>query len=271
MITGWIKTPSGPKQLNWTPDSPDIRDYKYRKHPEWTMGVSVASLPTSVDLRLLCPPVYDQRQIGSCTANGSAALFQFVSMKEGLTRHLGAAMPSRRFIYHKEMMYEGDCNGDNGAQVRTGLKVLATVGVCSEADYPYSDNVQDYIKPIPNAIFAKAWWNKAITYLALDQDLTQMKTCLAAGYPFVFGFTVYDSFESQAVANTGAVPMPKPNESVLGGHCVVAVGYDDSNSRFIIRNSWSDSWGMAGYCTMPYQYLTNADLSDDFWTLRMVN
>jgi C1A family cysteine protease len=97
-----------------------------------------------------------------------------------------------------------------------------------------------------------------------------MKGCLAAGYPFVYGFTVYESFESPAVANKGAAPMPSPSEKVLGGHALVAVGYDDSSQVFISRNSWGPTWGMQGYFTIPYAYLTDNNLSDDFWTIRLV-
>jgi C1A family cysteine protease len=97
-----------------------------------------------------------------------------------------------------------------------------------------------------------------------------MKGCLAAGYPFVFGFTVYESFESASVAKTGVVPYPSTGEKVLGGHAVLAVGYDDASQRFIVRNSWGPGWGMKGYFTIPYSYLTDNNLSDDFWTIRMV-
>jgi C1A family cysteine protease len=97
-----------------------------------------------------------------------------------------------------------------------------------------------------------------------------MKGCLAAGFPFVYGFTVYESFESAAVAKTGKVPMPKPGEKVLGGHAVLAVGYDDKQDRFLTRNSWGPSWGQKGYFTMPYAYLTEPNLSDDFWTIRLL-
>jgi C1A family cysteine protease len=98
-----------------------------------------------------------------------------------------------------------------------------------------------------------------------------MRGCLASGYPFVFGFTVYESFESQDVAKTGVVPMPSPNEQTVGGHAVLAVGYDDSQQRFIVRNSWGPDWGMKGYFTIPYAYLTQSNLSDDFWTIRLIS
>jgi C1A family cysteine protease len=105
--------------------------------------------------------------------------------------------------------------------------------------------------------------------MRVTRDLRQMKGCLADGFPFVFGFSVYDSFESDAVATTGVVP--KPTESLLGGHAVLAVGYDDASSRFLVRNSWGKGWGLPkipGYFTLPYGFVQSRGLSADFWTLR---
>ena len=97
-----------------------------------------------------------------------------------------------------------------------------------------------------------------------------MQGCLASGYPFVFGFTVYASFESAAVAKTGKMPMPKSGEQVVGGHAVLAVGYNNDQRVFIIRNSWGDGWGDKGYFYMPYAYLLDDNLADDLWTIRLV-
>jgi C1A family cysteine protease len=109
-----------------------------------------------------------------------------------------------------------------------------------------------------------------VSYARVVQTLNQMKGCLASGYPFVFGFTVYESFENQQVAQTGHAPMPTPNEQVLGGHAVMAVGYEDAHHWFIVRNSWGTGWGMQGYFTLPYAYLLDTNLSSDFWTIRIV-
>jgi len=248
------------KRFGWIPDLPDQRDHIYAAPFERT-----DVLPTSVDLRPNCPPVYDQGQLGSCTANAIAAAFQFDEMKENLSPDF---MPSRLFIYYNERVIEGDVSADNGAQIRDGMKTLATQGVCSEDMWPY-DPTQFATQPPANC-YQVALQNEATSYQRIVQDIGQLKGCLASGYPFVFGFTVYESFQSQAVAQSGHAPMPGPDEQVLGGHAVLAVGYDDSQQWFIIRNSWGTTWGMQGYFTLPYDYLLQRNLSSDFWTVRSV-
>jgi C1A family cysteine protease len=96
----------------------------------------------------------------------------------------------------------------------------------------------------------------------------EMRTCLAEGFPFVFGFTVYTAFETSVVGKSGVLNMPAKGEKVLGGHPVMCVGYDDTEQRFLIRNSWGADWSKQGYFTMPYAYLGDRNLSDDFWTIR---
>jgi len=248
------------KRYGWVPDLPDARDHMYAAPVEM-----LATLPAKVDLRPHCPPVYDQGQLGSCTGNAIAGAVQFEREKQKLKPDL---VPSRLFIYYGERVIEGTVGTDSGAQIRDGIKVVAKQGVPPETDWPY-DIAKFAQKPPPKA-FADALHDRAVSYSRLSQSLSQMKGCLASGYPFVLGFTVYDSFESQQVAKTGVVPMPASGESVLGGHAVMAVGYDDGQQRFIVRNSWGPGWGMQGYFTMPYAYLTERNLSSDFWTIRLV-
>src|SRR5208282_408149 len=100
------------------------------------------------------------------------------------------------------------------------------------------------------------------------ESIHDMKVCLASGYPFVVGITVYEGFESPQVAQTGVVPMPGLNENVIGGHAVLVVGYSDEDQVFIVRNSWGTGWGLNGYFLIQYTYLSNPDLADDFWTIR---
>jgi C1A family cysteine protease len=185
-------------------------------------------------------------------------------MKQGMK----SFVPSRLFIYYNERVLEHTVNSDSGAQIRDGMKVVAKQGAPPETDWPY--DIAKFADKPPAHAFSDAGKNKVMSYQRMNRALSQFKGCLASGYPFVFGFTVYDSFESTTVAQTGHAPMPQANEQVAGGHAVLAVGYDDQNQWFIVRNSWGDSWGMKGYFTLPYQYLLETNLSDDFWTIRLV-
>jgi C1A family cysteine protease len=152
--------------------------------------------------------------------------------------------------------------------IRDGVKSVAKQGDCPEPNWPY--DISQFAKKPPAPCFTEALKYKVVQYQRLVQSTAQMKGCLASGYPFVFGFTVYESFETPEVAQTGQVPMPAAGEQVLGGHCMLVVGYDDALQRFVVRNSWGGAWGLEGYCTMPYAYLTDPNLSSDFWTIRLI-
>jgi C1A family cysteine protease len=122
----------------------------------------------------------------------------------------------------------------------------------------------------PAVCYTSAKLDRALQYARVTQTLTQIQGCLAAGFPFVFGFTVYDSVESDPVARTGVMPMPAPGERVQGGHAVMAVGYDNTKRVVIVRNSWGSDWGQQGYVTMPYEFIIQPSYASDFWTIRSV-
>jgi C1A family cysteine protease len=205
--------------------------------------------------------VEDQGNLGSCTANALVGALEFLEIKDKVPY----ADLSRLFIYYNERVIEHTTGSDSGAMLRDGIKTLAKQGACSEKKWPY---LISKFRTKPTAACYKEALQHQITSYQRLQTLDEMRACLAEGFPFVFGFTVYESFESQQVAQSGVVQMPQPGERVLGGHAVVAVGYQDAAKRFIVRNSWGPAWGMKGYFTMPYDYLANRDLSDDFWVVR---
>lgn len=241
----------------WRRDSLDHRDHFRAVRP--TFG-----LPKLVDLRPHCPPVYDQGQLGSCTANAIAAAFDFERKRQGLD-FVG---PSRLFVYYNEREMEGTVGYDAGAELRDGIKSVAKQGVCPETEWPY--DISRFRETPSIECYDTALKDRSVEYGRIDQSLDQIRATLAAGYPFVFGISIFPSFESEEVAKTGIVPMPEPNEKPLGGHALMAAGYDDSRGAALIRNSWGTGWGASGYFWLPYSYLTNANLAADFWDIKLV-
>jgi C1A family cysteine protease len=253
-------------KYGWRRDRPDIRDFKFERMVT-LKTLRTATLPAHVYLRRFCSQITDQGQLGSCTANALTNLLEYNECANGRGGKQFKDL-SRLFVYYNERTLEGTAGQDAGAELRDGIKSLATYGVCPETEWPYVEN--KFAMPPTAQCYGDAIPYKIHSYYTLN-TLTDMRVSLANGHPFVFGFTVYESFESDAVANTGIVQMPQAREQVLGGHAVMAMGYNDAQQRFLVKNSWGKDWGLkgelGGYFTLPYGYFTDPNLSSDFWTV----
>jgi len=254
------------RKLAWKPDLPDQRDYSFEKL-SWEQKYDTLTLPTSMNLRPWCSEVEDQKNIGSCVANAIVGLFEYNRIKSGFGgskfQHF-----SRLFSYYNARILGENVNSDTGAYIRDGIKTAKLNGICPAIDWPY--RVEYWKTQPPLKCYQNALPYKVSSYYRLS-GLTDMKTSISNYHPFVFGISIYESFMSASVTNTGIIPIPLSTEKLLGGHAMLAVGYDDSTQRFLVRNSWGKSWGikdgnLQGYCTIPYTYLTNRSLADDFWT-----
>lgn len=264
--------------LGWQPDLPDFRDFTSQS-PEVERVLSKSRLlkakaPTmsaSVDLREWCSPIEDQGNLGSCTANAGAGLLEYYER-----RALGQYLDGSRLFLYKATRNLLGWTGDTGAYLRTTMQAMALFGVPPEQYWAY--NVSTFDNEPPAFCYAFAQNYQALRYYRLDpngssptQTLTSVKKYLAAKLPSMFGFTVYSSIPRIGAAN-GDIPFPQQGDSVLGGHAIVAVGYNDSKKigkdkgALLIRNSWGTDWGEAGYGWLPYSYV-EAGLADDFWSL----
>ncbi len=242
--------------FGWKPDRPDQRDHLYQARSD------PRSLPTAVDLRPQCPPMRDQGQLGSCTAFAVGGAINIVQAKEGIP----VAEGSHLQVYYDERTDDGTTPYDAGSSIRESFSTTHKRGMAKATLWPYVISNFTH-QPTPN-VYTDAALTKIDQYLSVAQDLNTMKSCLADGFPFVVGFTVYASFEAP---NGGVIPMPGAFEQVLGGHAVVCVGYDDATGRFLNRNSWGTGWGMGGYFTVPYLYWASPRLASDFWSPRLVS
>lgn len=228
----------------------DERDYVF------VGAIDLSQLPKSVDLRPLCPPIYDQGNLGSCTANAGAASYSMLIKQPN-------KLFSRLFLYHQERVLEHTVNQDAGAQMREIGRTLGKYGVCEEQYMPYTD--KGLLESPSKEAFGNALQHRITQYHSV-RGLSGIKQALAQSKPVLIGMVVFESFETQEVAATGLLPMPKSNEENLGGHAVLVVGYDDEKQVLIVRNSWGVEWGDKGYFYMPYSYV-NSGLAYDFWVL----
>lgn len=249
------------RRYGWVRDLPDHRDHQFHAH----RYVDLTALPTLVDLRPKCPAVYDQGTLGSCTGNAIAGHMEVNQSLQGIAK---TVTPSRMFIYFNERSIEGTVPYDAGAQIRNGIKTVVKNGACPETSWPY-DITKFAVQPTTKC-YVEALKHQALEYERVPQEITRLCGCLAAGFPFVLGFTVYPSFETAEVARTGNMVMPRLIEQSLGGHAVLAVGYNMPRKVFIVRNSWGASWGDRGYFYMPFDYMINPNLSSDFWTIHKI-
>lgn len=282
--------------MGWLPDYPEFRDYTVDKEEITTrlirlgqkdsvkamltkVGVAELeklSIPTSIDLRKWCPPIEHQGALGSCTANAGVGLVEYYE-RRAFGKHIDA---SRLFLYKatRNLLH---WTGDTGAFIRTTMAAMVLFGVPPEEYWAYI--IKDFDKEPSSFCYAFAQDYQAIQYFRLDPPsiprdllLKRIKSLLAVGLPSMFGFTVFDSIKK--TGDDGKIPFPCPKERILGGHAIVAVGFDDkikikndnceveTTGALLIRNSWGTGWGNKGYGWLPYDYVLRG-LAIDWWSL----
>lgn len=252
---------------NWRKPAP-VKT-KFKKVAKFAAPVE---LPASIDLRSELGPVFDQGQLGSCTANALASAWNFLEIQDRKNKVAAGEVfdmskfvsASRLFIYYQERSMEGTIDQDSGAELSDGAQAMKVVGACDETVWPYAP-AKFNITP-SNEAYQEANKHQISDFAALSQDIESLKQCLAQGLPFVFGFQVYESFEDQAWWNSTNALMPMPNvdsEQLLGGHAQIAVGYDDEKQAVLVMNSWGTSFCMGGFYWMPYALISNSNLADE--------
>lgn len=184
-------------------------------------------------------------------------------------------MPSRLYLYYNTRASTGNVDKDSGASIRNTIKSSAATntGMCPESIWPYK--ISKYTEKPPQLCYDQGVKCRTIEYISVPRNVSNLKNALAEGYPIVFGFSVYKSFES--IGWDGIMPMPDiAKEAYLGGHAVVLVGYDDCKALpsgtggFLVRNSWGSLWGASGYYWMSYAIVASMDICSDFWFIKEI-
>lgn len=257
-----LVTPVTRRHYGWNRSRPDFRDLRL----EPPTSLLDASLPAKIDLSNRCVAPMDQGDLGSCVAHGVTAVVRFDRLKQGLHD-----VPlSRLQLYYDTRRVEGNIASDSGCEIRDAIKCAAKTGIGPEKDWPY--NITRFASRPPPMCYRDALANQALEYLKVDNtSVGAIKSALVSGYPVVIGISCYESFESAAVEQTGIIPLPKRTEKQLGGHCLYLHGYGNQDPDYADgRNSWGTSWGNRGDFHIPFAYLTNPGMADDFWIIRKV-
>lgn len=243
-------------KLNWNPSRGDHRDFIFRASENVVLPSSVNNSDFVSNIRVL-----NQGNLGSCTANAASGAYTYERLRKNEEHY----HPSRLFIYYNERAIEGTVDYDSGAYVRDIIKVLNKLGAPKEWQWNYT---KDFRQRPSDQAFKEALSWRISEYQSVDNsNIQNVKAAIAQGHAVIFGFTCYESLESDKVAETGIIPMPLKNESVIGGHCTYLHGYDDSKQLFDGRNSWGRSWGQKGNFQIPYEYIATPKLASDFWII----
>lgn len=243
------------RRINVVRSPKDPRDYRLLLLKSNPRFLSAINHKTKLNF------VYDQGQIGSCTANATGSMYSWVVNNQ--SRQI--FIPSRLFLYYNTRQLQGTTYSDSGATLRNTMQALRNNGVCAEPNWRYLyENL--FERPTPNC-YEEGATRQALSYAAVSISIVPMKNVLQTR-PFVLGILVYSSFFNPSVAKTGIVPVPDiRREQLLGGHAILVIGYDDRRKAFYCRNSWGTSWGIKGDFYLPYEYATNRRLAFDAWVL----
>ena len=247
--------------------SPDPRDLirRYGGHE-----IPLTDKHPMVDLRRYIDQVYDQGHLSSCSANILCAAYALELRRQAARTKSSYSYydPSRLFLFYNTREYVGHPEKNAGAAIRDSLKAMYKWGICRESIWPYEE--QKFAWKPSFASYSDAAGNTITKYEYLDQDIHQFRACLKEGFPFAFGFELYESFYDRENETKGLMPMPSAEEiesSKYSLHGVLAVGYDDQTKRITVLNSWGESFGDKGYFYMPYKYITETDRAFDFWKI----
>lgn len=140
-------------------------------------------------------------------------------------------------------------------------------GVCTEELYSLED-YKNKKMPSDHAIhnatlhYIEDYYRVAPTIDAIRAFLIE-ENCVVGGFD-----CTYDIYNKDCI-DTGIIPSPvvdNKGKKIIGGHCVLFVGFDDEKKLLKFKNSWGVDWGDKGYGYLPYDYVLMG-FAADFWVV----
>jgi C1A family cysteine protease len=260
--------------MGWNKDYPDARDYTLdsKEVTQFVIKGDKNVLPPSGGISVDLPVPREQGNLGSCTAHSGTYVFEVHQR----AANLGDEPMSRMFLYKVSRKLAGT-EGDCGSFLRTTMQAIAMFGIPPEGYYPY--DIPRYDDEPAAFHYAISQNYQALTYYRLDSNgaapdkvIARIKANINLNRACMFGFVLYGTDDK-----LGNVLLPNKNQELIGGHAVVAVGYDDGYEivhpggfktigAFRFANWWGKGWGDNGFGWIPYEFVTRG-IAVDWWTV----
>jgi hypothetical protein len=232
-----------------------------------------SNLPTRVDLRQYTAGIEDQLTTSSCVANATVSALEMLLDRAGKPKDL-----SRLFNYWNIRRDYANLRGvDGGAYLSDGFKSVYALGIPAESTWAF-DVSKVNVEPSV-AAYEEAKGHKVQKYERVGNftiktpiddtySVQMVKATLAMGYPVMLALQVNDTIfglTNELTSDTCKYKhVVSPLFPSVGGHAVLAVGYDDDLGGFIIENSWGTNWGDLGFGIFTYN-IVKVDCYDA-WT-----
>ncbi|CAF3202882.1 unnamed protein product [Rotaria socialis] len=230
------------KTMNGFKMSKNVDPSKYDRH--MFLAPSNVAIPDQVDWRKegYVTSVKDQGQCGSCWA------FSATGSLEGQTFAKTKTLPS---LSEQQLV---DCStsfgneGCDGGLMNAAFEYIKqNNGIDSEKSYPY-EAYDDKCRFKPDDVAAT---DVGFIYIQ-EQNETDLTSAIATVGPIAVAIDAsQDSFQFYS---SGIYNEPMCSSTNLD-HGVLAVGYGSEGKKhptdyYIVKNSWGDGWGDAGYILM---------------------
>jgi C1A family cysteine protease len=222
------------------PSVTDARDHPFSQEH--------AFVKKSVDLRSWDSPIEDQGELGACAGHAMTNAYELMVK---MSYPDCFAELSQLYVYYHTRHLEKTVEADLGVfSIRNLITATKRYGACTEKLWPY--DISKYKdQPTPECYVDAL--NRSITEYQSLQSVTDMLESLSTDRPIIIGLDVYESFLTLNAENP-VVQMPT-TDLLLGGHAMSVVGYSLEKEQFIAKNSFGSTWGDAGYCWLPFEYV----------------
>jgi hypothetical protein len=210
------------------------------------------------------PEIADQGNIESCVPTCISTVYYYLTMKQ--SNYLNFRI-SRLYLYYQFRKLYDDVKLDEGSTIRDCINILHKDGIVPEFLYPYIEtkvfnNPSEFLEKYSR--FCKCLGFENISRKVIRQNLL-------LDNPVLCGIKLFESIYKDEVKNTGIINYSEEYDKILGGHCIILVGFDNNKKYYKFINSWGPTWGDKGFGYLPYEYIKNIRLSNEFYIIKNIS